>query len=249
MSNKPQLPQAAQRLCEAFANGLRDVLGSKLFALYVYGAAVFPETQGTGDVDLHAIIESGLTAAEKAKILRLQKTMAERFPPLGKELDAYVILLREARQSGFPVHQLDLAIRDDSWALHRAHLLAGRCVVLHGPEPSEFLADPTWDELDVALQGELAYVKEHLAQYPGYGIMNLCRLMYSYETRDVVTSKFASAEWAAAEFPECRQLIARAKRSYTRDLRPGEQEAMLREAPKLLSFAQERIDASRQDPA
>ena len=239
-----QLPDNVHRLCSAFADGLRALLGSKLHALVLYGATVFPETEGTGDVDLHAIIASRLTKAEQEGIQMLQTQMAEAFPPLGEELDAYVILLADACQSDFPAHQLDTSIVDDAWALHRAHWLAGRCVVLHGPEPAALVSAPTWEELDRALQGELAYVEKHLAEYPDYCILNLCRLMYSYRTRNVVTSKFASADWATAEYPEWQELIDRARRSYTGELMPGEREIMLSEVPGMFSFAQEKIDAS-----
>ena len=113
MSIPVHLSDTVQSLCDAFADGLRAVLGSKLHALLLCGAAVFPETQGTGDVDLHAIIKSELTTTEREGIRSLQRRLAERFPPLGEELDAYVILLAEARQSGFPVHQLDTSIVDE----------------------------------------------------------------------------------------------------------------------------------------
>ena len=145
-----QLSDAVQSLCDAFADGLRAVLGSKLHALVLYGAAVFPETEGTGDVDLHAIIESELTVTEREGIRSLQRRMAERFPPLGEELDAYVILLTEARQSGSPVHQLDTPIVDDAWALHRAHWLAARCVVLPGPDHGALVTGAPWDEPQLA---------------------------------------------------------------------------------------------------
>ena len=248
MSATPQLPEATQRLCDAFAGGLRRCLGEKLRALYVYGAAVFPETKGTGDVDLHAILDASLAEAEKGQIQDLHAAMSKRFPPLGAELDVYYILLDDALKLPAPPHQLNPEIVDDAWALHRAHMLAGRCVVLHGPEPGDLFASPTWDELDRALQGELDYVKQHLAPYPDYCILNLCRLMYSYQTRDVVTSKFASAEWAAVKFPEWRQLIDMAQRSYTGESEAGERAIMRREVARLVAYAGARIETARKRP-
>ena len=245
MTTAPRLTDTTQRLCQAFSEGLIHCLGSKLVALYVYGAAVFPETQGTGDVDLHAIIKSVLTPTEKDGILALQRTMAKRFPPLGEELDAYVILLADAKQSGFPVHQLDTSIVDNAWALHRAHWLAGWYVGLHGPEPAALVSEPTWEELDEALQEELAYVEEHLAQYPGYGIMNLCRLMYSYRTRNVVTSKFGASAWAMDQHLAWKNLIDLARRSYTQGLPSGDNDELRSQAPLFFTFAKERINATR----
>ena len=59
-----------------------------------------------------------------------------------------------------------------------------------------------WPALERALHGELDYVEEHLDDYPAYCVLNLCQLIYSFDTHDVVISKRASEEWADAAFPE-----------------------------------------------
>ena len=46
-------------MCESFLAGLKPVLGEKLYAVYIYGAAVFPDTLPTGDVDFHVILIEG----------------------------------------------------------------------------------------------------------------------------------------------------------------------------------------------
>ncbi|MFC2099382.1 aminoglycoside adenylyltransferase domain-containing protein, partial [Candidatus Bipolaricaulota bacterium] len=58
-----------------------------------------------------------------------------------------------------------------------------------------------------ALVGERQYVAKHLSQYPDYCVLNLCRLIYSHRTGDVVVSKFGAAAWAIDAFPEWRGLI------------------------------------------
>ncbi len=240
-----QLPESIADLCRTYTEGLKRALGDKLYAVYVYGASVFPETVATGDVDFHVILENSLSDSEKEAILALHETLAIQFPPLGAELDAYYLLLEEAQQSELPTHQLQIDIVDDSWALHRAHILAGRCIVLHGPDPGTIFPVPTWAEIEEALAGELAYVEKHLDQYPDYCILNLCRLMYSHRTGDVVTSKAAAGAWATKEFPQWERLIGLANRSYTGKTTDEEREAMLTEVKDLLIFALRQIQRDR----
>jgi len=57
-----------------------------------------------------------------------------------------------------------------------------------------------------------------------------------------VTSKWRAAAWASATFPQWRELIDRAKRSYLRRSSMEDREAMLAEVGELLSFAREQID-------
>jgi len=204
-------------LCQPFADGLQNSLREKLHAVYVYGAVTFPETDYTGDVDFHVIVTEPPTETERAALLGLHDRLAREFPPLGAELDGYYILLADARRSERPRHLLFPDLVDDSWALHRAHILAGRCIVLHGPNPKTIYVPPTRSEIVDALRGELDYVADHLAQYPAYCVLNLCRLMYSHETGDVVTSKTASAAWASVRLPAWRPLIVAARRTYAHE--------------------------------
>jgi hypothetical protein len=204
-------------LCQAFADGLRDSLREKFHAVYVYGAVTFPETDYTGDVDFHVIVMEPPTETERAALIELHDRLAREFPPLGAELDGYYILLADARGSATPQHLLFPNLHDDSWALHRAHILAGRVIVLHGPDPKTIYVPPTRSEIEGALRGELDYVVAHLVQYPAYCVLNLCRLMYSHETGDVVTSKTASAVWASVRLPTWRPLIDAARRSYAHE--------------------------------
>ncbi len=243
-----QLSENIVDLCLAYTEGLEVALGSKLHALYVYGASVFPETVATGDVDFHVILAGPLTDLEKAAIPELHRRMASEYPPLGAELDAYYLLLEQARQSGLPTHQLQTDIVDDSWALHRAHILAGRCVVLFGPDPATLFPVPTWPEIEEALAGELAYVEQHLNQYPDYCVLNLCRLMYSYRTGDVVTSKAAAGAWAFERFPQWQILIESANQSYAGTLSDEDRETMRTELKRFLVFAQQQIQQCPANP-
>ena len=158
---------------EAFAEGLRRILGGKLHGAYVYGAAAFPDALPTGDIDFHVILTGELTDHERTQLEQLHQALAREFPALGGELDGYYILLADARGVSPPKSQMWARATDNSWALHRAHIRAGRHIVLHGPDPRGVYPAATWSEIERALHGEVEYVEKHLQDYPDYCILNL----------------------------------------------------------------------------
>ena len=241
MEMRPEI----RSLCRAFVDGLGDVVGDKLYAVYVYGALTFPETEHTGDVDFHVILSAAPSEPERTALLELHALLAREFPPLGAELDGYYLLLADARGSTPPRHLLFPHLVDDSWALHRAHILAGRCIVLHGPDPTTVYVAPTWTEVSQALDGELDYVARHLEQYPDYCVLNLCRLVYSWETGDVVTSKAAAAAWASRRFPAWKPLVDLALKSYAKQTSAADRVTLLAGAADLYPLATREIDAAR----
>jgi len=164
---------------------------------------------------------------------------------LGRELDGYYILLEETRRTTPPATQIPPYVTDNAWALHRKHICAGRCIILFGPDPESVYPAVSWPELDSALQDELNYVEEHLEIYPDYCILNLCRLIYSFETRDVVISKGAAAAWAWDVFPQWRPHIDAARNSYARKASDEDIAFMKSEVKPLFHFACERIQLAR----
>jgi hypothetical protein len=239
------IPNEIQDLCQAFLRGLDAVLDAKLYAVYLYGALAFPEGGATGDVDFHVILTQPPNDQEKADLNALHATLARDYPPLGGEMDGYYILLEDARQTSPPRHQLLPNVVDNSWALHRAHILAGRCIALYGPDPEQVYPPASWPELESALQGELDYVEQHLDDYPAYCVLNLCRLMYSFRTGDVVVSKRTSAVGAATAFPKWRSLIQAARTTYDQQATLQEKELLKSEVRSFFKFACERVRESR----
>jgi hypothetical protein len=214
MERKMNLPERIEPLGQALVDGLKVVLGDKLYRVVLYGALAFPETASTFDIDGHVVVTEPLTEREKAGVRELHAKLVRDYPFAGDDLDIYYLLLLDTRGSTLPVHQLDPGIVDGSWALHRAHIRAGRCFVLYGNDPAKDYPEPTWKELEAALRSELDFVERHFADYPAYCVLNLCRLVYSYQTHDVVVSKAGAAAWARQAFPEWRPLIEAAWRFY-----------------------------------
>jgi hypothetical protein len=233
------------RIADAFREGLHGILRNKLYGAYVYGAAAFPDAVPTGDIDFHVILKGPLTASERAALEALHEDLGRRFPPLGVDMDGYYLLLEDARRTTPPRSQMWARAVDTSWALHREHIRAGRCIVLHGPDPSEIYLPATWPELEAALFSELDYVERHLQDYPDYCILNLCRLIYSFETRAVVVSKAAAAAWATDALPAWKRAIDLACTSYPGQATPEERQFLRAQAGGLLAVAQARIEACR----
>src|SRR6185369_17575945 len=115
-----------------------------------------------------------------------------------------------------PVHQLDPVIRDDAWALHRAHVLAGRYFLISGIDPRSIVPAPAWSELETALREELRFVETH-PDARAFGILNAARVAYSLETREVVLSKYQAGQWALEMLPaDWHDAIRAALRRYAR---------------------------------
>jgi len=231
-----------EAVCQAFVNGLKKILGEKLYGVYIYGAAAFPGTYPLGDIDFHVILKSDLTEDERSRLERLHKELDRDYPPLGGVFDGYYILLEDARQKSYPKSRMWENAVDDSWALHRAHILAGRQITLYGPDPQEIYPPPTWPEIETALYGELDYVEKHLQDYPGYCVLNLCRLIYSFETGEVVISKEQASEWAKENLPGWEKYIGLAEKAYTRRATPEDEKSLSAEILNFLNYAKERIE-------
>ena len=237
---------------QAFVGGLKRILGEKLHGAYVYGAAAFPDAIPTRDIDFHVILNSELMDDERLELERFHESLAEQFSLFGDELDldGYYILLADACREMPPRSQMWTRATDESWALHREHILAGRCIVLHGPDPTKIYPPASWPEIESALYGELDYVEENLrGEYPDYCILNLCRLIYSFETKNVVVSKAQASDWAHDALPQWRQHIDLARKSYARQATPEDGQFMLAEIEKFFEFAKERIEETKKESA
>ena len=140
------LPSNVQKICDALVDGLIRILGGKLYGVYMYGAAVFPDSGPVTDIDCHVILREPLNDGDREGISRLYGELAEDYPLLGSELDAWYILLSDAREKSSPLNQLKPGMRDKSWALHCAHIRAGRYITLYGPELDNIFPIPSWEE-------------------------------------------------------------------------------------------------------
>ena len=128
-------------------------------------------------------------------------------------------------------------MKDEHWALHRAHWLAGRCEVIHGLHPGAVVLPPSWLELEAALRRELA-----APEPSAYWVLQLCRVSASLLTRDVVRSKIDSGEWALEHLPrEHHETVLAAIRRYRREARPDDQSTIKAGWPAFLAEVKRQI--------
>jgi len=232
-------------LCATFLEGVREIIGANLIAVYLHGAAAFPKARSdVGDIDLHVIVRKAITSPARRRIRGLHRDLAERYPRVGDDMDVWYITEKDARGRRPPRHQLNPSATDRSWALHRAHWLAGRYVLLHGAPPSEFCKPPSWPELERGLLHELRFVenlvRKHQAQ--AYCVLNLSRILYSLTSRNVVVSKPQAAQWALRHLPRRHGPLIRAARHAHAGNARAEDHAVLRENTRpFLTYARGRI--------
>lgn len=225
-----------------FLSELKNILGIKLYSFYLYGAVMFthPITWRV-DFDYHIILHSALSESETKKMRDLYEEL-RKSNPLGEELDGYCILLESARLSVCPKDQVLKDATDKAWALHRVHIHAERFLSLYGEDSRQFLPVPKWSELEDGLKNEFDFIKKH-PQYPQFGILNLSRLIYSWSHRDVVISKYESAQWALSSLESrWHPAIRAAQRDYEQKPERGDAELLKETFPDFLTFTISKIE-------
>src|SRR5215471_11114141 len=232
----PQLRAAVLGL----QSGYRIVFEESLAALYVYGAITFPETEAVVDLDYHAFLTEPPDAGRLAALQGCTEQLAHNHAPWGADLDGWLLLLRDAGMEAPPEHVLHPGVCDRSWALHRAHWLAGRCFVLHGPAPAELVRPPDWSALVAGLEHELDFATQ--SPTDAFAVLNACRILHSFTTRDVVHSKFGSAHWGLAYLPvEQRPAIAAAMATYRGDAKPADAERLVAGRETFLGYVRAAV--------
>lgn len=220
------LPRRAQELAHAFTDGLTEVLGDDLVSLFTYGSAVFGGWPAN-DFDSHAF----LTGTYDAYWDRIDAVMRDLGPRFGMEFDSWFIPLEQARGADDPTHVRGHPT-DDAWALHRAHIHAGKFVLLHGTDPREIVPPPTEAEIHRSLLA--VYEDCTTSSYHGYAVLNLCRLWCSLERDDVVLSKRDAFLWGMATLPDrWHAVLLEAARWYARG-ESEENEVLAEQGPRFI---------------
>jgi hypothetical protein len=199
------LPTTALLAWLRLRDELRVILGGDLIALWGYGARALPDPPlRLGDVDAFAVVRRAPSRPLARRIQSAQKAIAR---DLGTDLDVGYVLTRDAARRDLPHDALRADRVYETWALHRAHWLAGRHVLLHGKPPDEIVPRPSWAELKRGLQLELEHLERHVAAgdddlyETSYAILNGSRILYSSANRDVVVSKREAGAWALEHLP------------------------------------------------
>jgi hypothetical protein len=249
-----ELPVSARTAWLGLRDELRRILGDDLVAMWAHGGTIVVDDPAhAADLDTYVIVARRPDDATVRAIEDAQSTIAD---DQGAEWDAWYVRADDARGVDPPHHAWRDERRDTSWAINRAHWLAGRFVHLHGPEPSELVKTPSWEELAAELGRELEHIERHVAEgdtdpfEATYAILNGSRILRAAETHDVVISKRAAGTWALEHLPDrWHAALAAATRTY--DGRPaGDDAALLAGAmAPFVAFVKERTPGIEHRPA
>jgi hypothetical protein len=199
------LPPTARAAWSELRDQLRALLGDELVAMWAHGGTTsIGDPAHAGDLDTYVIVSRRPDEPTARKIERAHEAIATEH---GIEWDAWYVLAEDAPRSDPPSHAWREDRRDTTWAIHRAHWLAGRYVNLHGVEPADIVVPPTWDELLPELDRELEHIERHVVEgdtdpYEAtYAILTGSRILHALASRDVVISKRAAGTWALEHLP------------------------------------------------
>jgi hypothetical protein len=248
-----QLPAATRNAVTALHHGLVRTFGDDLAAIWLYGGSLFNDV--ALDIDLHILLARKPEGPQGDKIRELH-SIVSRNERWVDEFDSWYILLDDARRSEPPpnVGPWHPGLPDSHWSLHRAHWLAGACIIVHGLAPSDVVQTPVWEELERPLRGELVEEAkdggaEGAAASP-YWALQLCRVLASLATRDVVRSKLDSGSWALQKLPQqTHEIIHAAMRHYTRSSEEEDEELIRRLYPDFYRVIRLLIDEAGREPA
>ena len=221
MRSLDEVPHSARRGALAMRAELLAQFPDGIAAIWLYGSNVFGYS-GI-DIDLHVLLREYPDDAQTQWLRELDRRVTES-EGVG-EIDCWYITLDAARGPDQPRDLRHTNVRDLHWSLHCAHWLAGACVVVHGISPLDVLPTPTWPELEATLRQEIEDAGRYLADGTAYWTLQLCRVLASLETRDVVRSKLDSADWELDHLPpSTHPAITAASRYYHHTPQPGDPE-------------------------
>jgi hypothetical protein len=241
-----KLPAFAQTAWLRLRDELRGILGDDLVAMWAHGGTTgIEDPPHTADLDTYVILARRPAEATADKIEAAHQSIAR---DLRVEWDEWYVLAEDARRPDQPRHAFREERRDTTWAIHRAHWLAGRYVNLHGLEPEQLVPRPTWPELVAELSRELEHIERHVVEgdtdpYEAtYALMNGGRILNALETRNAAITKHAAGAWAIDHLPVRWQATLRAAvRTYDGEPAAGDVELIAAEMAPFVEFVRERL--------
>jgi hypothetical protein len=244
-----QLPEVPRLAWTRLREQLIAILGDDLVAVWAYGGTTSVDgPPRSGDLDTYVILRRSPDAPTAQAIEDMQAAIAAE---MGVEWDAWYILEEDARRPESPRHAYLPDRRDTSWAINRAHWLAGRYVQLYGPGPAEIVSPPTWSELEIDLHRELEHLERHVAEgdtdpYEAtYAFLNGSRIVRAVETGDAAISKRLAGRWALEHLPaRWHAVLAAANRAYEGEATPDDMALLASEMAPFVAMVKERLPSA-----
>jgi hypothetical protein len=240
------LPEPARIAWTGLRNELESILGAELVAMWAHGGTVAIEgPPRPADLDTYVIVRHRIDEPTAARIEGVQAIIAQH---IGIEWDTWYVVEDDARRPDSPPHAWREERRDTSWAINRAHWLAGRYVLLYGREPAQIVPAPTWSELQVDLDRELEHLEAHVAEgdtdpYEAtYALLNGCRILRALETGDVAISKRAAGLWGLDHLPDrWHPALRGAGRAYDGAATPEDADLLANEMAAFVAMVREAL--------
>ena len=244
-----ELPEVARNAWVRLRDDLAALLGDDLVAMWAHGGTTAADGPPRhADLDTYVIVRRPIDGKTAEAIEAIQVAAAAE---AGVEWDAWYVLEEDASKPHAPRHAFRAERRDTSWAIHRAHWLAGRYVLLFGAEPAGLVTPPTWRELEVDLDRELEHLERHVAEgdtdpfEATYAVLNGSRVLRALETGDVGISKRSAGQWALEHLPmRWHDALRAASRSYDNRPADGDADLLAREMAPFVAMVRERLPAS-----
>jgi hypothetical protein len=244
------VPPAVRAAWSDLRDRLVTTLGDDLVAMWAHGGAtVGSDPAHAGDLDVYLIL--GRRPDESA-VPRIEEAHGAAAEAHDVEWDAWYILADDARSSEPPSHAWYEERRDTTWAIHRAHWLAGRYVHLHGAEPRDIVSAPSWSDIRGELDRELEHIERHVLEgdtdpYEAtYALLNGTRILHAVATGNVVISKWAAGTWALEQLPgRWHDALRAALRTYTADGTATDAALLAAEMAPFVSFVRDQLPSDR----
>lgn len=240
-----QIPEPARTAWLRLRDGLRAILDADLVAIWAHGGTLASTHPRPADLDTYVIVARRPDAATVQAIEQLQEAIEA---DLGVEWDSWYVTADDARQSTPPGH----AFRDDridqSWAVQRAHWVAGRYWSLHGPPPDSIVPTPTSSEIAADLDEELEHLERHVLAgdtdpYEAtYAVLNGSRILHALETRHAAISKGEAGAWALQTLPDrWHPLLRAAISNYDGQATPVDIQLLATDMAPFVAMVRDRI--------
>ena len=247
------LPATARRAWLDLRDRIVSVLGDDLVAMWAHGGTVsVGDPVHGGDLDTYVILREPPNADT---VQRIEAEHDEAAKSHSVDWDAWYVVVEDARRPEPPAHAWHERSRDTSWAIHRAHWLAGRYATLHGAEPGDIVAAPSWDELTGELDRELEHIERHVLEgdtdpYEAtYALLTGSRILYSLATTDVAISKWAAGTWALEQLPaRWHAALDAARRTYAGEPFDTDAQLLASEMPPFVRFVRKRLPPTTDRP-
>ena len=243
IENLPAGPRAAWT---RLRDDLVRILGDDLVAMWAYGGTItVPDGAPIGDLDTLVVVRGRVDANTAQAIEDAQDAISEA---TGADWDPWYVTAEVAEKPAMPRH----AWRDrlsESWAIDRAHWLAGRYALLAGTEPAAVVPPPTQDELWLALRAEVEHLERHVDAgdtdpfEATYAFLNGSRIMRAIETGDVVISKREAGPWGLEHLDDrWHPMLEAALRAYEGRATDEDGELLAGQMAPFVAMVRERID-------